>query len=169
MSRISHLVALAVVFALTSVSAITAAQRWTSRVGDQQVRALLSHIDTRTDSFVASFDRAVDRSAINGSWGEAKINQSVKGFKQASDRLRERASDQGANNSDVEGVLRHASSIDQFMTANPLDASAQRDWQNLRRDLDQLARTYGITWYWSSSQYLRSRVDDQQVGQLVDR
>jgi hypothetical protein len=157
MNRVSHLVALAAAFALTSVSAITAAQRWPDRLADQHVRALLSHIDTRTDSFIASFDRAVDHNRINGSRAEAKVNQSVKNFKRASDRLRERASERAATTTDVEDVLRHASPIDQFMTANPLDASAQRDWQNLRRDLDQLARTYGITWYWSSSQYLRSR------------
>jgi hypothetical protein len=53
---------------------------------------------------------------------------------------------QDAHNSDVEAVLKHASSIDRFLTANTLDASAQRDWPNLRRDLDELARMYGVIW-----------------------
>jgi hypothetical protein len=156
MSKQSHIVALAAVFALTSVSMITAAQRWSDRVSDQQVRDLLGHIDTRNKSFGASFDRAVDRSQMNGSRAETEINQSVKDFKQATSRLRARVDDRLANETDIEGVLRPASSIDRFMTANPLDASAQRDWQNLRRDLDELARLYRVTWYWSSSQYLRS-------------
>ena len=126
---------------------------------------LLSHIDTRTKSFTASLDRAIDRSEI-GSRAEARINQFVKELNQATDRLRARVSEGWANSTDVAGVLRHASSIDQFMTAHPLDASAQRDWQNLRRYLDELAHMYGVTWYWSSSQYLRSRGDDQQFGPL---
>jgi hypothetical protein len=162
-----HIVALAAVFALTSVSVISAAQRWPNRVSEQQIRDLLRDIDTRTKSFTASFDRAVNRSPINGSGAEAAINQSVKDFKRTTDGLRERVSHQDADNTDVEDVLRHASSIDRFLTANPLDASAQRDWQNLRRDLDELARMYGVIWYWSSSQYLRSRVHDQQVGASV--
>jgi hypothetical protein len=167
MSRMSHIVALAAVFALTSVSVIAAAQRWSNRVSDQQVRDLLGHIDTRTKSFSASVDRAADRREINGSRAEAAIKRSGKDFKQTTDRLRDRMSDRGATNTDLEDVLRQASVIDHFMTANPLDASAQRDWQNLRRDLDELAHMYGVTWYWSSSQYLRSRVDDQQVGQTA--
>jgi hypothetical protein len=80
----------------------------------------------------------------------------VTDFKQATDRLRDRVSEGRADSTDVTGVLRPGSSIDQFMTAHPLNASAQRDWQNLRRDLDELAHAYGVTWYWSSSQYLRS-------------
>jgi hypothetical protein len=160
MTRMSHIVALGAALALASVAVITAAQRW-SNLTDQEVLDLLGHIDTRTKSFSASFDRAVNRSEINGSRAEAAINQSVKDFTQATDHLRDRVRDRRANNTDVEDVLRHASALDRFMTANPLDASAQRDWQNLRRDLDGLARTYDVTWYWSSSQFLRSRVDHQ--------
>jgi hypothetical protein len=67
----------------------------------------------------------------------------VKDFKQTIDGLHKRASHHEAD-TDVEDVLRHASSIDRFMTANRLDASAQRDWQNLRRALDELERMYGV-------------------------
>jgi hypothetical protein len=54
------------------------------------------------------------------------------------------------------------------MVRHPLDASAQRDWQALRLDMDDLARAYGIAWNWNAaSQNAPSRVDDKQVEQLL--
>jgi hypothetical protein len=38
------------------------------------------------------------------------------------------------------------------MAANQLDASVQRDWQELQRELEALARMYGVTWNRTGSQ-----------------
>lgn len=149
---------LAAVFALTGVGVIAAAQ---PRVSDQQVRGLLSRIDTATDFVRAGLDRAVDRSRINGGLTKADVNQSLKDFKQATDRLHAGVNDRQIGTANVEDVLRRASSIDHFMTANSLDASSQRAWHDLRRNLDDLARAYDVTWYWSASFNLPARVNDQ--------
>jgi len=169
MTKMRHVVALAAVFVLTTVGLIVAAQQRPSRLSDQQLKDLLSRIHTRTDTFRGSFDRAIDRSRITGSQAEDQINQSVKDFEQASDRLRDRVNDGRSSTADVEEVLRRASIIDSFMTRNQLDTAAQRDWQDLRRDLDGLARAHGVTWNWTGSENMPSRVDDQQVKQLLTR
>ena len=56
--------------------------------------------------------------------------------------MNDRRSDAAA----VDDVLKPAAIIDTFMTGNQLDASVQRDWQDLRRELEELARLYGVTW-----------------------
>jgi hypothetical protein len=51
MTKRSHIVALAAVFALTGVSVIVAAQQRPNRVSDQQVADLLSRLDTGIAAF----------------------------------------------------------------------------------------------------------------------
>jgi hypothetical protein len=157
------------VFALTGVSVIVAAQQRPSRVSDQQVRDLLSRMDTGIATFRASFDQAINRSPINGSRAEEDVNQSVNDFKQAADRLRDRVQNRRAGATDVEDVLRRASAIDGFMTRNALDGAAERDWQSLRRDLDQLAGAYGVASNWTRAQNGPARLNDEQVKQLLTR
>lgn len=169
MIGMKHVVALTAAFLLTTVSLGGAAQQWPSRLSDQQLRDLLSRIQTRTDTFRGSLEQAIDRHQINGSQAEDRINQSVKDFDQASDRLRDRVNDGRANTADVEEVLRRASIVDGFMRGNQLSTTAQRDWQDLRRDLDSLARAHGVAWTWTGSGNGPARVDDQQVKQLLTR
>ena len=169
MTKRSHIVALAAVFALTGVSVIVAAQQRPNRVSDQQVTDLLSRMDTGIAAFRSSFDQAIDRNRINGSRAEDDINQTVNDFKQATDRLRDRVQNRRADVTDVEDVMRRASMIDAFMTSHALGAAVDHDWQSLRGDLDALARAYGVTWNWSGSRNSVSRVNDQQVGQLLTR
>ena len=55
------------------------------------------------------------------------------------------------------------------MTSNALEAAAERDWRSRRGDLDELARAYGVAWNGTGSQNARSRLNDQQVKQLLTR
>jgi hypothetical protein len=171
MTRRSHVVALATVFAITGAGAIVVAQQRPIRVDDQQARNLLSRLNTSMLTFRASFDQAIDRSRINGSRAESDINLSVNDFQQATDRLRDRVVNRQANAADVEDVMRRAGVIDRFMTSNTLGAAAERDWTSLRGDLDELARAYGVTSNWPGSQSAGSgsRVSDQQIEQLLAR
>jgi len=169
MMGITRVVALAAVFLLTTVSPGVAGQQQPSRLSDQQVKDLLSRIQMRTDTFRGSLEQAINHNPINGSQAEGRINQSVKDFEQSSDRLRDRVNDRRSSTADVEEVLRRASVVDGFMTGHQLEAAAERDWQALRLDLDALARGHGVAWSWTGSRNGTSRVDDQQVKQLLAR
>lgn len=164
-----RIVALATVFALTGISLLTADEQRPTRTSDQQLEDLAKRVDGRISVFRGSFDRAIDRSPINGSRSEEDINRSVNDFKQAADRLRDRVNDHRAGAADVEEVLSRASAVDRFMTSNALSADAQRDWRSLRGDLDELARAYGVTWRWTSAQTATPRLTDKQVGQLLSQ
>ncbi|MGE5814906.1 MAG: YMGG-like glycine zipper-containing protein [Acidobacteriota bacterium] len=165
---IKHVVGLAVGLAVASAGLAVAGQQRPYRLDDQQLKDLVNRIVTHGDAFNTSLKRAIDRSSINGSSGEDQIDRSVKMFQQATDILRDRVNDQQSETADAQNVLSRATSIDDFMMRNQLDASAQSGWQALRWDMNDLARAYGITWNWrATSQNIPSRVDDKQVEQLL--
>ncbi len=163
-----HVVGLAIGLAVASAGTAVASQQRPYRLSDQQLTDLVNRIDTHKNAFHASFERAIDRHAINGSPAEDQVDRSLKNFEQATDLLRDRVKDRQSDTADAEDVLRRASSIDNFMMRNQLDASARSAWQALRQDMNDLARAYNITWNWSAtSQNTAYRVDDKQVEQLL--
>ena len=86
-------VGLAVELAVASAGMATDSQQRPYRLSDQQLKDLVDRTDNHKDAFHASFNRAVDRSPINGSPAEGQIGRSVKDFEQAADLLRNRVSD----------------------------------------------------------------------------
>jgi hypothetical protein len=163
MSRRHHIVALAALVAFSSAGAIAAGQQTRDRVGDQQRDDLLRRMDVSVVAFRTSFDRAINRGRISGN--RADIKQSVDDFQEATERVRAgRRNRRVGATTDVEDVLRHASSIDAFMTSNTLDTTVERDWLGLRGNLDELARTYDIQGDWSRS---RNAAGDQDSGRLT--
>jgi len=159
---------LAVGLAVASAGLATASQQRPYRLSDQQLKDLVNRIDSHRDAFHASVDRALDRSPIKGGPEEEQVNRSVKDFEQATDALRDRVNGRQSGTADAEHVLRRASAIDTLMMRNQLDAPAQRDWQAVRLDMNDLARAYGIAPSWSAaSQYMPQRVDDKQIERLL--
>lgn len=168
MTGLRHVVVFAVGLAVASAGIAMAGQQRPYRLSDQQLQDLVNRIDTHRDAFHASYQRAIDRSPINGSPAEGQFDRSVESFKQATDLLRGRVNDRQSETADAENVLRRASVIDDLMMRNQFDAPARSDWQALRLDMSDLARAYGITWNWSAaSQNVPSRVDDKHVEQLL--
>lgn len=50
-------------------------------------------------------------------------------------------------------MLRRAALIDSFVIRNHQNTVTERDWQALRRELDDLARAYNVAWSWSNPRY----------------
>jgi hypothetical protein len=168
MTGIKHAVVLAVGLAVASAGMATAGQQRPYRVSDQQLKDLVNRIDTHRDAFHDSFERAIDRSPIKGSPTADQAYRSMKDFDQAADLLRNRVNDRQSGTPDAENLLRRASDIDSLMTRLSFETTAQRDWQALRLDMNDLTRAYGIAGNWSAaSQNMPARVDDNQVKQLL--
>ena len=168
MIRARQAVVLAAASVLTIVG-VTAAQQQRTRVSDQQMQDVSNRIDARAETFRLSFASAIDRSRIRGSRAADDINRSVDDFKQATSRLRDPGTDRRADATDVDDVLQSATIIDTFMTGNQLNSSVQRDWQDLRREVEELARVSGLTWNRTGSPTTRSVATDLQVKQLLTR
>jgi hypothetical protein len=118
------------------------------RINDNEVKGLLERMEKNAGQFRNSLDTALDKSLLNSTNAEDNINQFVKDFEAATDRLEDRFGEKRSASTDVEEVLRHAVFIDNFMRRHLLNPRAQSDWSNLRRDLFELALAYRVTWRW---------------------
>lgn len=154
--------------ALAGAGVAMADQSRPYRLSDSQLSELAKRIDTHADAFRDNLKRAIDRSAINGTTEEGEIDRSVKALEQAIETLRNRVNDRQSVRADAEGVLTRAASLDAVMTRRPFEASAERSWQTLRLDMDELARAYGIDGNWAATaQDMPYRTNDRQVEQLL--
>jgi hypothetical protein len=158
------------------------AQRRTSGISNRQIRQIIQRVETRTDVFRSSIDSSLDRSRIDGTRAEDDINSFIRDFESATDQLRDRFNNRQAAAADVQEVLDRAAVINSFMRRNRLGASAERDWANLRTDLNELASAYNVTWNWNSQTYptgtnyptgttagVPYRVSEQELRQLITR
>ncbi len=137
-------------FSLLFASTTIQAQNRPYRVSDRNVQYLLNRIETRTDLFKRSLDPALDNSRINNTNQEDNVLEYVKEFENSTDALKQKFSDKQSVSADVEDVLTRAAYINQFMTRNRLNAAAQRNWTNVRTDLNTLANYYSVSWNWTN-------------------
>ena len=111
-------------------------------VSENTLRTLLVRIQTRTDTFKASVDRAVNRGTVNGT--DANISTYITDFQNDTNRLQQNFDAQRSTTGDAQEVLNDAVLIDQFVKNNRLNPAAQRDWTALRADLSTLAGYYNV-------------------------
>ena|SRR5688500_18663454 len=112
------------------------------------VRETIRQLETDTDRFKSSLDRALDNSPLNGTRTEDEINGYVKNFEAATDRLRDRAEDQDYAPGLAREVLNRGRAINVFMRTHRLGGAAESDWAIVRNDLNRLANGYNIRWRW---------------------
>lgn len=141
---------LARAYGITSGWSVASQQTMPYRIDDKQVDQVLKQIGEKADRFDKSLDRAFDRSQIDDRGAKDEIRQSVKAFRQTTDRLRDRVKGRQSNTFDVEEVLRRGVQIDGFMQRHELSAQAEQHWLSLRGDLDRLARAYNVAWNWNT-------------------
>jgi hypothetical protein len=120
-------------------------------VTDRQVDQVLTRIESRTNTFRQSINGALNSSGLTGTPQADEIDDAVRGFEEATNRLRDRFHGQRSSTGDVQDVLYRANRIESFMRGNRLNARAQSDWRFLRSDLGQLARYYNVTARWNGS------------------
>lgn len=112
-------------------------------------KQLVSSLETNTDRFSTSVDAALDRTRLDDSELEDQVNALVDEFELATDHLKDRIDQDLVIGADVREVLRRGLSLDMFMKRHKLTPAAQTSWNQVRSDLDQLARAYTITWVWA--------------------
>ena len=109
---------------------------------------IIKQLETDTDRFKSSLDKALDKSNINGTKAEDEINGYVKHFEEATDRLRDRAEDRKSAPGAVREVMNRGRAINRFMTSHRLGGDAELDWARVRNDLNRLANAYYLSWRW---------------------
>jgi hypothetical protein len=143
MKRFSGLALVVLVF--VSLSAGALAQRPWYR---GNVRETIRQLETDTDHFKGSLDKALDHSPLDGTRAEDDINRYVKEFEEATDKLKDRAEDREYSPGLAREVLTRGRVINGFMRSHRLRGDAELDWARVRSGLNRLANGYYIRWSW---------------------
>jgi hypothetical protein len=115
---------------------------------DADLAQLLYRIGNRTDEFRRRLDDEMDRVRLTGTRREDEIHKNLQEFVKATDRLQGRFNEQRANSGDVRDVVRRGQTIDRFVRRNGLGGRAERTWNALRGDLEDLAAAYRVPLRW---------------------
>jgi hypothetical protein len=150
--RIQSVITLSLIVLLSGISSEAFAQR-TGRVTDYQMNQLLRRIETRTDAFQRSLAQALNRSRADGSIREDEINNYVREFEAATDRLQTNFTGKRVVNTDIEEVLNRGWAINNFMKSNRLGSATESTWNLLRTDLRTLGNYYNVAWRWDDVSY----------------
>ena len=145
MKRTLVVIGLAMMVMNVTVSTLAQRQRAWYR---GNVREIIRQLENDTDQFKGSLDSALDRSNLNGTRAEDEINEYVKRFEEATDRLRDRSEDREFAPNAAREVLTRGRSINVFMRTNRLGGRAESDWARVRNDLNRLSNAYYIGWRW---------------------
>jgi hypothetical protein len=156
------------VISLAGLFSIAQAQR-PYRLTEREMKNLLERIEKGADKFRDSLEDALDDTRLDGTRREDRINDFVKDFEAATDRLKDRFDDDRSAAGAAEQVLSRAASIDNFMMRHRLSSRAQSDWAYLRRNLDELARAYNVSWSWAGVTNRPYRINDEQLKRLLGR
>jgi len=143
MRRVVHLF-----LALSMLTLATNSRAQRTNVVRTNVRQIILTLETDTDTFKRSLDHALDRSPLDGTRAEDEINEYVKQFEHATDKLKDRAEDNRYAPNLAREVLIRGRSINTFMRKHQLGGDAGNDWARVRQDLTLLAAGYKINWRW---------------------
>lgn len=132
-----------------SMSSAVQAQLRPYRISDRQISDLLRRLDQDSGRFRNSLDSSLDRSRRDGTRAEDNINAFVRDFDNSVGHLRNQFNGRRSVAGDVEDVLQKAATIDEFMMRSRATSGAMGDWSAVKRDLDELANDYGVSWQWN--------------------
>ena len=109
------------------------------------VNELIKVAENRSDRFIKLFDKALDKSALDGSEREDRINERAKDFEKAMDHLRKEFDKKESyieTKPEMRRVLEVGREINEVMLRRNLRADVESEWIALRRELNVLASVY---------------------------
>jgi len=111
------------------------------------VERIIKRVEERSDEFKKVFDNSLDRSVLDGTKTEDRLNERVKDFESELDELRkefDRKDSWRETRSNVEEVLRDAEGVNTVMKNRSLPGRVEASWVLLRAELNKLAGIYNL-------------------------
>jgi YMGG-like Gly-zipper len=121
------------------------------RPNDKELDQLIRRIENGGDALRSSLTDAFDRTPYDRTRSEGSMNDAVRGFKKATDQLRNRFDTRQLVAGDVERLIGQATPLERFMRNNQVTDRAQSDWSTLRGELTALANAYSVDTYWGNT------------------
>ncbi len=166
MKKVRNLIAIVAVFSIIGCFTSVQAQ-YAHRMTEKELKNLLQRIERDADMFRKDLDHSLDHSRLDGTQTEDNINQFMKDFAQATDRLKDRFDENNSAAGNVEEVLRRAASVDNFVITHPVNERTRQDWMRVRANLDVLAQAYNVGWTWTGVTNHPYRVSQDRVKNLL--
>jgi hypothetical protein len=139
-----------VALTISSLLTISAFAQGTARgrfYTKSDVEKIIKRVEDRSDSFQKIVDKTLDRSALDGSNKEDRINEQVKQLEKALDNLRsdfDRQNEWRESRNQVKAVLNQADEVGAIVKRNRFNEKVRRSWAALRIDLNTLAGVYDL-------------------------
>jgi hypothetical protein len=111
------------------------------------VDRIIRRVEERSDAFVRLFDRALDRSRLDNSRREDRLNERARELETELDQVRQEF-DRSEGYLDVRGNVARAMNVSEginnVVRNRRLTPQVERQWVLLRTELNQLARVYNL-------------------------
>ncbi|MBA3248497.1 MAG: hypothetical protein H0T63_10500 [Pyrinomonadaceae bacterium] len=136
--------------------------RRTSDYNRNTLRGAVQRVKDRSKNFEREVDRLLDRSRVNGTRREDRINNEVKDFRQAAERLKDRVGDgRNLNRSvgEAQQLLRAADQVERMLARLRVDARGSASWREIEYDLRTIADIYGLRYNDNDGYYRRGGYD----------
>ena len=121
--------------------------RGSSRYNRGSIDRLIRQAESRSNQFVAVFDRALDRSRLEGTIREDRLNERAAELERQLNVARgelDRSTNHWAIRSAISNALNVAQNINTVMRRRQLTPNAERQWMLLKSDMNRLAAAYGL-------------------------
>ncbi|MCU1263860.1 MAG: hypothetical protein JWM21_178 [Acidobacteria bacterium] len=154
MNVFRRLMGLALLLTMAAVSE-QAQIRSGTQTNPQGVRQLLRRIDDRIDLLRNSLTATPNRNPVSNNRDQRPVYNSreqndpgtlLANLSEGVQQFRLRLNQREATAADAQQILDRASELGNFISRRSGDAQTERYWSNLQVDLNELARTYGLTW-----------------------
>ena len=150
MKRRKFVLALAGAAGVAGLGATSAlAQNWNyRRYRRPDVDATIRRCEESTDRFVKVFDKQLDKSALNDTEREDRLNERARDLENSLDRLRSDFNKRGESwwesRETAAEALQSAKGINNSVRARRYRQETERLWAQLRADLNRLAYYFGL-------------------------
>lgn len=147
----------AAAFALVMLADVASAQPRRARgkvYTKAEVDAIIKRVETRADNFKKEFDKALDKSRLDGSDREDELNSYAKDLEKQTDELRREFDRRDLwieNKDEVRRCLATATKINVAMRNRKLGRDVETTWAALRYELNTLAKVYNLPLVGSSA------------------
>src|SRR5262245_33319348 len=125
------------------------------RPTDRQGQVVLTRIRTDADALARALDPVQAPGRVTYPRRHQDLIALVSDLQQATGHVTDHFAQRRVTQGDVEDLLRAGVELNNAIPQRQLSPAATNAWTRLRRDLDDFATGYGMTWNWSDPQYTR--------------
>ncbi len=113
-------------------------------------RSAARNLNSRIDDFRYSLDNELGKNTVSRD-EESQFNNDFDNFANSVRQFGDKLDRRRENADDVRDILSAAKPVNDFVYAKRFGNAAQKDWTNVRNQLDKLAANYNVAWNWNGT------------------